>query len=61
MKFVDFFAGIGGIRLGLERAGHKAVAAGVSNSQLYKQAGNAVSVPVAEAIGRRLREIEVSE
>lgn len=37
----------------------KAVAAGVSNSQLYKQAGNAVSVPVAEAIGRRLREIEL--
>ena len=25
MKFVDFFAGIGGIRLGLERAGHKCV------------------------------------
>lgn len=39
----------------------RAVAAGVSNSQLYKQAGNAVTVNVAEAIGRRLREIEVSE
>ena len=39
----------------------RAVDAGVSNSQLYKQAGNAVSVNVAEAIGRRLREIEVSE
>lgn len=25
MKFVDFFAGIGGIRLGLEQAGHKCV------------------------------------
>lgn len=25
MKFVDFFAGIGGMRLGLERAGHKCV------------------------------------
>ena len=25
MKFVDFFAGIGGIRLGLERAGHECV------------------------------------
>lgn len=37
----------------------KAVAAGVSNSQLYKQAGNAVTVNVAEAIGRRLREIEM--
>ena len=39
----------------------RAVAAGVSNSQLYKQAGNAVTVNVAEAIGRRLKEIEVSE
>lgn len=37
----------------------RAVAAGVSNSQLYKQAGNAVTVNVAEAIGRRLREIEL--
>lgn len=25
MKFIDFFAGIGGIRLGLERAGHECV------------------------------------
>lgn len=25
MNFVDFFAGIGGIRLGLEQAGHKCV------------------------------------
>lgn len=25
MRFVDFFAGIGGIRLGLEKAGHKCV------------------------------------
>ena len=39
----------------------KAVAAGVSNSQLYKQSGNAVSVPVAQAIGERLREIELCE
>ena len=37
----------------------RALAAGVSNSQLYKQAGNAVTVNVAEAIGRRLREIEL--
>lgn len=36
----------------------KAKAAGVSDSQLYKQAGNAVTVNVAEAIGRRLKEIE---
>lgn len=32
----------------------KAKNAGVSNSQLYKQAGNAVTVPVVEAIGERL-------
>lgn len=38
----------------------RAVAAGVSNSQLYKQSGNAVTVNVAEAIGRRLREIEMA-
>lgn len=37
----------------------KAVAAGVSNSQLYKQAGNSVSVPVSQAIGERLKELEV--
>lgn len=36
----------------------RAVAAGVSDSQLYKQAGNAVTVNVAEAIGRKLKEIE---
>ena len=28
--------------------------AGVSNSQLYKQAGNAVTVDVVEQIGKRL-------
>ena len=39
----------------------RAVDAGVSNSQLYKQAGNAVTVNVAEAIGKRLREIELME
>lgn len=25
MKFVDFFAGIGGMRLGLEQAGHECI------------------------------------
>ena len=33
----------------------KAKKAGVSNSQLYKQAGNAVTVDVIEQIGKRLR------
>ena len=35
---------------------NKAKEAGVSNSQLYKQAGNAVTVPVVEAIGEKLNE-----
>lgn len=35
----------------------KAKAAGVSDSQLYKQAGNAVTVNVAEVIGRKLKEV----
>ena len=36
----------------------KAKAAGVSDSQLYKQAGNSVTVNVAYAIGLKLKEIE---
>ena len=39
----------------------KAKAAGISDTQLYKMAGNAVSVPVAKAIGLRLMEIEDEE
>ncbi len=35
----------------------KAKAAGISDTQLYKQAGNSVSVPVARAIGERLKEV----
>lgn len=34
---------------------YKAKEAGVSNSQLYKQSGNAVTVPVAKAIAESLR------
>lgn len=34
----------------------KAKEAGISNSQLYKQAGNAVTVPVVEAIGEKLND-----
>lgn len=36
----------------------KAKAAGISDTQLYKQAGNSVSVPVARAIGERLKRFE---
>lgn len=39
----------------------KAKAAGISDSQLYKMAGNAVTVNVARAIGEKLREIEDEE
>lgn len=36
----------------------KARAAGISDTQLYKQAGNGVTVNVARAIGERLKEVE---
>ena len=36
----------------------RAKAAGISDTQLYKQAGNAVTVNVARAIGEKLKEIE---
>lgn len=37
---------------------NRAKVAGVSDSQLYKQVGNAVTVNVAAAIGHKLREIQ---
>lgn len=49
MQFIDFFSGIGGFHSGLEKA-----AAVNSNSQLYKQAGNAVTVNVVEEIGKHI-------
>lgn len=49
MNFLDLFAGIGGFRLGMERAAQVN-----SNSQLYKQAGNSVTVNVIEAIAKKL-------
>lgn len=39
----------------------KAKNAGVSDSQLYKQAGNGVSVNIIETIGRALKKIELEE
>lgn len=35
----------------------KAVATGLSDGRLYKMAGNAVSVPVISAIGRKIKTI----
>ena len=37
---------------------HKAQAAGISNAQLYKQAGNAVTVNVIEALANFIKEID---
>lgn len=35
----------------------KVRAAGLSDGRLYKMAGNAVSVPVISAVGRKIKEI----
>lgn len=51
LEFIDICAGIGGFRSGLEKA--QAVN---SDSQLYKQAGNAVTVNVAYYLGELLNE-----
>ena len=51
MRFLDLFSGIGGFP---DWAFDRAKAAGVSDSQLYKQAGNSVTVPVIYEIARRL-------
>jgi len=37
---------------------NKAVATGLKDGHLYKMAGNAVSVPVVSAIGRRLKTLD---
>lgn len=47
MKVASLFAGIGGFDLGLQRAG-------MSIATRYRMLGNAVTVPVAEWIGRRI-------
>lgn len=40
-----------------DEAFYKAKNAGVSNSQLYKQAGNSVTVPVIKAIGEKIMQV----
>ena len=37
---------------------HKVAVTGMSDAQLYKQAGNAVTVNVVEAIGRNLKKFD---
>ena len=37
---------------------YKAQAIGLSDSRLYKMAGNAVSVPVISAIGERIKALD---
>lgn len=51
MTFIDWFAGIGGFRRGMELAGHKCVG---FCDQLYKQAGNGVTVNVIKAIAEKM-------
>ena len=39
----------------------KVSALGISEGQLYKMAGNAVSVPVVAAVGKKIREVIFNE
>ena len=64
-KYVSLFSGIGGFEQALNKLGGKCVMAsefdklveaGISNSQLYKMAGNAVTVNVIEAIANGIIE-----
>ena len=48
LTFVDLFAGVGMARIGMEQAG-------ISDSQIYKAAGDGLSVPIAKEIGERIR------
>ena len=50
LTFVDLFAGVGMARIGMEQAG-------ISDSQIYKAAGDGVSVPIAQEIGERIKKL----
>lgn len=56
MTFIDWFAGVGGFRLqGWEDQYFYRAAMVNSDSQLYKQAGDGVTVPVITAIAERMK------
>ena len=55
MKLLELFSGIGGFTLGLEQAGFKFDK--VQFSEIDKMCGNAVSVPVVAAVGKRILDI----
>ena len=59
IRYLDLFSGIGGFREGLTQAGgFTCVGHFQSDTQLYKQAGNGVTIPVVYAVGKRIVEIQ---
>lgn len=58
LKIVSLFSGIGGFELGLQELGEVIWANDWDKfaSQTYRQAGNAVAVPVVQAIGTKIKE-----
>lgn len=53
MKFLDLFSGMGGFRLGFPDEYFEKARAVNSDTQLYKQTGNTVTVNVIHEIARR--------
>ena len=54
MKVIELFAGIGSQTQALKNLGIAHEVIGISDSQLYKQAGNSIVVNVLEAIFKNL-------
>ena len=50
------FSGVGGIELGFKEAGFKNIKLpNISDAQLYKQAGNSVTVPLIKKLAVNIR------